>query len=402
MTTSQATVPAHVPAHLVHEFDLYHPAGVEQDFHLALKRLHDPGVPDIFWTPCNGGHWVAARGQAMRHIFQDHVHFSNAKMTVPKANNPSQPLLPINADPPAHAAYRNLIAPAFAPRAVAACEQEARELSISLIDGFRADGGCEFVSQFAAFLPIGIFMHMVDLPAKDRLYLMGLADEMQRLGRRPKDEVIGEVMGYLDGVIRTRREQPGADLISQIVHARIDGRTLDHGEVLRMCTLLLFGGLDTVKSMLGFIANFLARHPAHRRELIDAPELLPNAVEELLRRFGLANPGRIVAREHEYAGVRFLQGDMIILPTCLHGLDEREHTDPLAVNFHRPMPIVHSTFGNGPHRCPGAILARIEISVFLREWLARIPDFQVAPGATPVIRAGVNGCFETLPLTWAA
>jgi len=90
---------------------------------------------------------------------------------------------------------------------------------------------------------------------------------------------------------------------------------------------------------------------------------------------------------------------MILLPTTLHGLDERAFPDPLEVNFNRPAPM-HSTFGNGPHRCPGSNLGRTEIKVFLEEWLKRIPDFHLQSGEKISMRSGVNGTVYGLPLAW--
>ena len=90
---------------------------------------------------------------------------------------------------------------------------------------------------------------------------------------------------------------------------------------------------------------------------------------------------------------------MIVMLTTLHGLDERKFADPLKVDFKRPTPI-HSTFGNGPHRCPGSNLGRTELKVFLQEWLPRIPDFHIAPGGKSGMRSGVNGTIYQLPLAW--
>jgi hypothetical protein len=101
-TPARAPVPAHVPLDRVFEFDVYNPPGAEQDFHLALKRMQDDGYPDIFWSPCNGGHWVAIRGKDIHKIFADYEHFSNTALTVPKSTAPPVPLYPIFADPPQH------------------------------------------------------------------------------------------------------------------------------------------------------------------------------------------------------------------------------------------------------------------------------------------------------------
>ena len=170
-------------------------------------------------------------------------------------------------------------------------------------------------------------------------------------------------------------------------------------QIVGMVSLVLIGGMDTVVTAMSFAALFLARSPTHRKQLVDNPALIPKAVDELLRRFPIVNQGRCVARDLVYKNVPFKTGDMILLPTTLHGLDERAFPNPLEVNFNRPTPM-HSTFGNGPHRCPGSNLGRTEIKVFLEEWLKRIPDFHLQPGEKISMRSGVNGTVYGLPLAW--
>ncbi|CAB3722352.1 cytochrome P450 [Paraburkholderia rhynchosiae] len=393
-----APIPAHVPPKLVVDVDIYNPPGAGDDYHLALKRLHDDGIPDIFWTPRNGGHWIATRGDDIYQIFKDYENFSSKQLTVPLVEH--APLPPIFFDPPVHTNYRALIAPAFMPQAISKLEEKAREMAIELIEGFYQKGEVEFVSGFAQHLPIGIFMNMVALPAEDRDYLLGLADQMVRPdSSERKLAALGAIFEYLGVKIAERRANPGDDLISRIVQSRIDGRALTDQELKGLCGLVLIGGLDTVASAMGFIANFLAKSPAHRKELIEHPELTQKAVDELLRRFPVVNQGRRITHDFEYKGVQMKEGDMIIIPTTLHGLDDRKFNDPLTVDFSRPTPI-HSTFGNGAHRCPGSFLARVELKVFLQEWLKRIPDFRVKAGEKAGVHGGVNGTLYHLPLEW--
>jgi cytochrome P450 len=151
--------------------------------------------------------------------------------------------------------------------------------------------------------------------------------------------------------------------------------------------------------MLGFAALFLARNPDHRHQLIQNPDLIPAAAEELLRRFGPSTIARVVTRDVVVHGVQIKEDEQILLPAFLHGLDEIEYEDPLTVNFSRAAGS-HGSFGFGPHRCPGSILARTELKIFLEEWLKRIPDFRVKPGAAVRTSCGmVNGLLD-LPLEW--
>ncbi len=393
------TRPAHVPPQLFVDVDTYAPPGGEQDYHQAIKNIQDR-CPDIFWVPYRGGHWVATRGEDLNVILKNSDVFGSYPKTIPKEEANPVRLPPIEVDPPVQTQYRNLINPWFTPKSVGNLEGQARENSIALIEGFYARGECEFVREFASHLPIAIFMNLVALPYEDREPLMRLAETP--VYAKDHDEIIAafrKMFEYIAVKLKEREKNPGTDLLSKIATAEFDGKPLTFEEKTGTATLALIGGLDTVASTMGFVANFLATHPAHRRQLVENPALIGNAVEEFLRRFGVATSSRILNQDFEYKGIQFRKGDQIHTMLNLHGLDDRCFPNPMEVDFTRKNPL-HSTFGQGPHRCPGSFLARTEIRVFLEEWLKRIPDFRVKDGEQVKIRSGVNGSFTYLPLQW--
>jgi cytochrome P450 len=401
MTTigKNMNIPAHVPTELFVDVDTYNPPGGEDDYHQAIKNIQD-SCPDIFWIPYRGGHWVATRGEDLAFMLKDYETFGSTPKTIPKEEAGRLRLAPIEVDPPLQTQYRNLINPWFSPKAVASLEQQARENSIELIEGFYRRGECEFVRDFASHLPIAIFMSLVDLPYEDREPLMQLAEAP--IYAKDHDEVMDafrKMFEYLGAKLKAREANPGTDLLSKIATAEFGGKPLSFEDKTGCATLVLIGGLDTVASTMGFIGHFLATHPDHRQQLIEQPDLVSNATEELLRRFGVATTSRILNRDFEYKNIHFKQGDQIHLLGNLHGLDERCFDKPMEVDFNRRISL-HSTFGNGPHRCPGSFLARTEIRVFLQEWLKRIPDFRIKEGEQVKIRSGVNGSFTHLPLSW--
>jgi cytochrome P450 len=208
-----------------------------------------------------------------------------------------------------------------------------------------------------------------------------------------------EVFGYLEKWIALRRAQPGSDFISRVVQVQVDGRPITHQEVLSECALALFGGLDTVAGTMAFIARFLATHPERRQELVANPGLIPQAIEELLRRHSIPTVSRVLTRDVTLDDVTMKAGDSVQLTTIFHGLDERAWPDPLTVNFQRRT-TDHMAFGKGVHKCPGANLARSEIRVFLEEWLRRIPEFSIAPGEHAVTATGAVAGVLRLPLVW--
>ena len=136
-----------------------------------------------------------------------------------------------------------------------------------------------------------------------------------------------------------------------------------------------------------------------RRELVADRSLVPNAIEEFLRRYGIPNAARVITHDFDYQGVSFKKDEQVLLSKTLHGLDERRFPDPLRVDLRRDVRR-HAAFGEGVHRCPGSFLARLEMRIFLEEWLPRVPEFQVAAGETVRTSSGpVNGMLY-LPLTW--
>jgi len=397
--------PPHVPADRVVDFDFYNLPGADQDIQLAYRAVQQ-SAPDIFWTPHNGGHWVATRAEDIEAMQRDHERFSHRRIVLPRMPPEAPAQIPLEIDPPRHSGYRRPLMRALLPNVVNALDGKINQITTELIDGFAARGACEFIGEFASILPINVFLDLVDLPRADRDYLLPLTEDSVR-GSTVEVRMASHqaVANYLQKWIVARRETPGEDLLSQIVNAEIDGEKISHAEATSFATLVLFGGLDTVASMLGFVARYLAMHPGHRRQLVaglDDEAFMKTAIEELLRRHGIANTARYITRDFDYKGLRFREGDMILPPNLLVGLDERKVENPLNVDFTRPFPIPHSTFGNGPHTCPGAVLARRELRVFLDHWLRRIPDFAIKPGTRPVMATGlVNGILR-LELVWPA
>lgn len=400
MTLPSVARPPHVPLALVRDFDVYDFEVQDSEYQRDYARLQDAGTPEVFWTDRNGGHWVVTRSREINAVLSEADNFSSRQIIVPKMPASAPPLMPLQADPPDHLKYRNLLATALSPRAVLALGEQARALTIELIEGFRLRGECEFISEFAQHLPIAIFMKIVDLPESDRHYLTEVSEATMR-GATEEDRHQARVKIGVYGMqkVRERRASPGKDLISTLAAAQVDGQPLDDFTVTGIVTLLMMAGLDTVASMLGFFARFLALNPGHRKQLADDPSLVPNAVEEMLRRFPVATLAREVKQDVVFDGVVMKAGDMVLVPTPLDGLDDRRFEHPLSVDFNRDKPI-HATFGAGVHRCMGAMLARTELRIFLEEWLKRIPDFTLKPGSQPRVAARTVATIVSLELAW--
>ena len=393
-----ALVPDHVPAHLVYPYDIYQRLHGDGDFQGWFASLHEQGYPDMFWTVENGGHWVVTRGDILCDVLGTPELFSSRIQIVPRERSFETPAFPISLDPPEHTRYRAVLNGAFSPRVVTPLGEDAARLTHQLIDGFYTAGSCEFMADVSRILPISIFMNMVGIPASHRENLLALVDEMIRPTDINAMDAGRGLTDYARDTVRQRRASPGEDLLSRLSQARVDGELLSEDQLTGMTILLLLGGLDTVASVLGFTMNYLACHPQKRRQLADTPALIPKAVEELLRRFPVSSLGRIVTRDAEFHGVQLRKDDMVITPTMAHGLDDRQFENPTDVDFGRKFSF-HGTFGNGPHRCLGSMLARVELRAFLQAWLSRIPDFDVADEEL-VVDTGMVIALHRLPLRW--
>jgi len=397
-----ATKPAHVPDELVIDFDFYDIEGSEDDVQAAYAAMQRAS-PDIFWTPRNGGHWVAVRGDDIVHMQRNTSAFSNRSVTLPPPPPGTPMQIPLELDPPIHAQYRRPLMQALTPGVVQHLEEDVRRVAVDQIEKLLPQGECEFIEDFAKVLPIHVFLELVDLPKADKHLLLPIAEVSVRSPDPLKRQQAQADMGaYLNKWVMERRATPGADLLTRLVTVEIDGRRISEAEAINYATLVLFGGLDTVAGMIGFFAKFLAEHPKDLRRLAENlhdEAFLKRAIEELLRRHGIANTSRVITEDFEYKGVQFKRDDIILPPNLLVGVDDRLNPDPLTVDFDREKSI-HAVFGNGAHACPGATLARRELRVFLQEWLSRIPEFRVKPGTKPVLATGqVNGILE-LQLVW--
>ncbi len=394
--------PRNVPEDRVIDYDLYTLTGEGQSFDGPWERLHLAGRDHqgLLWTPHNEGHWIATSGKIVAEVLSDQERFSNRVTFVPKSTGEAHHMLPTNIDVPEHRSYRRLLNNGLSPRAVRNLHGTMRETSAALIDEFLADGQCDFMTQYAEHLPIRVFMGLVQLPVADAPKLKAWSDAIVRSSEATDYSATRKALeDYLKPVIDARLGKNGTDMLSEIVNGQIDGRPLSWEEMLKFSIQILIGGLDTVVNQLGFMFLFLARNPEHRRQLVDKPSLIPNAVEEIVRRFSIACTSREVKKDVEYAGVHLKRGDMVLAPTPVAGFDEEFTRDPRTVDFSRRLEF-QIGFGKGNHICPGANLARAELSITLDEWLKKIPDFSLAEDAELVFGGGVVTTVANLPLVW--
>lgn len=400
--TALAPRPDHVPEDRVIDFDVYRqpPAGMcpQRMWFEMQERAKHP----VMWTPRNGGHWIAMDPELTEAVLSEWEIFSTKVVMVPREpmGETYSKYLPLPLDPPNHFEFRRILNANLGAKSIARMTEDVEELTIALIDGFKAKGRCNFTTEFAEQLPVRIFMRVVDLPEADLPRLKYLADQFTRPdGSITHPEVELQFSEYIGPIIRARRGKEGSDLITEMVNGNIFDRPITDEEAENMCIQVLIAGLDTVVNLLGFIFSYLATNAELRRKLASDPSLLDDAIPEFLRRFPLVSNAREVRREVDFGGVTLKPRDMIMGSTILVAMSEKTNVDPLEFKLDRAKRHFY-LFGKGIHVCPGAPLARLELRVILREWLARIPEFRLVEGDKLAYLSGIVSAVSPFELEW--
>ncbi len=391
--------PDHVPADLVHPLEHYnsaefltYPVGFWDDLRDRFR---------VFWSPYHGGFWCLTRYEDIHAAYQQPDVFSSRMQAIPGREIR---MLPISLDPPEHTKYRRVLNEPLSPGNVAVLAADVRGLARRLVEEIAPTGGCDFIESFAKPLPTEIFLQLLGLPREELGQFLEwnhtiLHVQDDAAGNAAKQAAGAAVGAYLAAYIERRKQEPGDDLVSRFLAAEIDGRPLSDADVHGFAFMLFLAGLDTVTAALGWSFGFLATHPDQRRQLVEEPALIPEAVEELLRYHSFVNDGRYITRDVEFAGVSMKAGERIMLPTAAAGRDAAQFADPDVVDFHRPNNR-HLAFAAGPHRCVGSHLARLEMRIALEVWHARIPDYTLQPGTSPEFHGGGVAGPDHLRLTW--
>ncbi|WP_340053216.1 cytochrome P450 [Pseudomonas sp. JAI120] len=408
MTTSAPSAgkcPFHVPAELQTDFDVYLNPGHTEDPFKALANAIE-GKPRIFWSSSNPmakqpGSWILTRTEDMRTVMRNPKLFSSEENAgFSKLLGESWSLVPLEVDPPRHGALRAWVNPFFASSVIPAMEPAIRETCVELIEQFRAKGRCEFVNDFGRPFPVTVVLQLLGLPVSELSRFLDWEDKLLHGSDFPtKIAAARQIKDYLLSQIADRRANPKDDLFTKAAHAEINGEPLSEDDILGFCYLMFVGGLDTVASSLGFHYQYLAEHPELQARLRKDPSLIPQTVEELLRRFSIVITHRRATEDTEIAGVQIKAGDWITIHTPISALDDTIHQSPTTVDIDRPNKM-HMTFSFGAHICLGMHLARRELIIALEEWVSRVPDFRITEGAPLRTHGGGVYGVDELHLEW--
>ena len=335
-----------------------------------------------------GGAWLPVRNEDISAIARDTDHFSSEGAVL--ANKPPReewistaPIggaPPITSDPPFHADARRLLLPAFSPQVVAEWEPEIRRLCNELIDNLEGLDVVDAAVQYAQNIPVYVIARMLGLPLEDSDYFRDTVHlVLEEIGAEFGDRRAGfeKLDAYLAVHVQDHIENPKDDLIGFLLNAKIYDQPLSPTHVVGTIILLMVAGIDTTWSSIGSSIWHLAHHPADLARMVAEPELLPTAIEELLRAYAPVTMARIVSQDAEIGGCPVKQGDSVLLPfpAANRDPDVFENADTVIIDREVNR---HVAFGLGIHRCLGSNLARLELRLAVEVFINRFPKFELA------------------------
>jgi cytochrome P450 len=374
------------PIDPITDYDIFDPGFVADPYPVyEAIRSRCP----IAHTERHAGSWMPTTYEALHDIAHDVDAFSSRDILVfPRpvlpegAPNADVSAPPISSDPPVHQWARKLVLPFFSPGAVRPYEEGTRALCHRLIDGFVGRGHADVAADYAQQIPVRVIAIVLGVPAELADTFTGWVRDVLEFAHDEVRSARGRdgIIGFLLEQLVERRSAPGDDLISVLLGTEIDGEPIPDLQIMGMAALTLIAGVDTTWSAIGSSLWHLATHPDDVRRLVAEPELMPTAVEELLRAFSPVTMARIAVDDIEFKGCPMKAGDKVLLnfPAANRDPEVFERADEVLIDR---MENRHVAFGAGIHRCAGSNLARMELQVAIEEWLRRIPEFRLADDA---------------------
>ncbi len=385
--------------------------GVPHEWFASLRR----DAPVYWHDEADGpGFWCVTRYEDVVTVNRDNQLFSSNRGAVfmwdlPPEDLEQQRLMMLNMDPPIHTRYRRLVNKGFTPRMVSEIEQTARERTRAILDRVTPRGECDFVVDVAAELPLQVIADILGVPQEDRHKMFDWSNRMvgsddPEYGVTPEEAQLAsmELFAYAAKLAEEKRAGPGQDLISILSEAEVDGEQLNQLEIDLFFMLLTVAGNETTRNQVSHGLLAFLENPDQLEKLRANRELLPGAVEEMLR---WATPvmhfRRTATGDLTLGGQAIAAGDKIVIWYTSANRDESMFDDPMRFNIERS-PNEHVAFGGGgPHFCLGANLARMEIRVLFEELLDRWSHIELKGEPTRLRSNFING-MKHIPVRFTA
>jgi len=392
------------------DFDLFDPRYVEDPASVWVE-LRDR-CP-VARTERRGTTFMPVDYGDLRAIAQDTEHFSSRDVGVVTARRgagETPPKLltapPITSDPPMHTWTRRLLLTRFGPQAIDTMTPITRGIADELLDAFDEHGATDAAITYARHIPVRVIATMLGIPLADEARFTDWAVRILQNGfERLEDAADGirEVLAYFGEKLAERAAMPlderPDDVLSFLVAAEHEGAPLTPHHQLGSCFLLLLAGIDTTWSAIGAALWHLGGHPEDQERLRQDPELIPTAVEEILRFYSPVTMARYVSADTEVHGCPMHQGDKVLLTFPAGNRDPAVFDDPDEFRIDR-LHNRHFAFGSGIHRCLGSNLARMELRVAVEAFLERVPTFTLADDTDPSWSGGQVRGPRRVELRW--
>jgi len=362
--------------------------------------------------------WAITKHADILQISAQPQRFSNAQgITLAREGAPPVPPSEILVllDPPKHGPMRRLVIGRFTPKAVRKKLGDIERIAVDVIDRAAptgSSGDLEFVERIAAPFPLALIAWILGVPPSDWDHLFRLSNEVigkddpefRHAGESPGQTMKrarGEIHRYFEGLVAERRDDPGDDLVSELTHGTVNGAPLTDEQLLSYCELFIEAGNETTRNAISGGVLAFCEHPAEWEKLRANPDLLPDAVDEILRWVSpISHFTRVATEDYELRGMTIRAGDQLALYYASANRDEDVYRDPFAFRVDR-RPNPHLAFGFGEHFCVGAHLARVEIETVFRHLLNRLDGFELS-GSVERLESAVNGSIKRLPLRYRA
>jgi cytochrome P450 len=383
--------------------------------HAVWTRLRAEAPVAHFAPPGYRPFWAITKHADIARISSQPMRFSNAQGIM---LGPADAVIPpsemvVMLDPPRHRPMRKLATPRFTPRAVRAKRADIERIAVEILDEAATAGAtseCDFVERIAAPLPIAVIAWILGVPREDWELLfrwtnevIGANDpEFQRPGKTPGQTAKHariELHAYFQRLLEQRRSDPRDDLVSELLRAEVDGAPLTEEQLLAYCELMVEAGNETTRNAISGGLLAFSEQRGEWERLRERPELLPTAMEEILRWVTpITHFTRTATEDCEVRGEKIRAGEQVALFYASANRDEEVFEDPFAFRVDR-RPNRHLAFGIGEHVCIGAHLARVELETIFRHLLTRLEEFEVS-GPVERLRSAVNGGIKHLPLRY--
>lgn len=396
--------------------------------HDVFRRLRDEypvswqQEHEVLGWPAGPGFWAVTRYADVEHVLRSPQVFSS-HLGATQIRDPEPGDLPfirrmmLNMDPPEHVRLRRIVSRAFTPRRIEKFAGDVAARARTLIDDVAGRGECDFTADVSDDFPLLNLADLLGVPESDRGMLLewtnrviGYQDPEHADVARDADgkpvnprspAMLRDMFEYAQQLAAYKRAHPTDDVMTSLATADVDGRALSDAELEMFFFLLSVAGNDTVRSAVpgGMLA--LIEHPGERRRLLDDPGLLDTAIEEMLRWHPPVLSFRRTAVEDTVLADQAIEaGDKVVVFHASANYDERRFPEPYRFDVTRA-PNDHVAFGDGPHVCLGAHFARLQLRIFFREALWRLPDMELAGPVDRLVSNFIHG-IKHMPVRFTA